>query len=132
MLSQLLCRDEIDRLMEILNSRLVDIVDVDGEKKEPRLSIGGESKMNLLASGSPLTLIDGKQEDMNRAILGTSTPHLQSKVSILPLSTILSIGGIDHVDNVYAYSFFAKLSNNVSLSTFSIHETIYLLLLFLK
>lgn len=115
MLSQLLCRDEIDHLTEILNSRVVDINDIEGEKKEPRLSIGGEAKMNLLSNGSPLTLIDGKQEDMNRAILGTSTSHLQSKVSILPLSTILSIGGIDHVNNVYAYSFFfEKLSNNDS------------------
>ncbi|KAA8535108.1 hypothetical protein F0562_030111 [Nyssa sinensis] len=71
-------RDEINRLTEILNSRVVGPSNVEQEKKKPSIVTGGEAEGALLSHENPIISIEEKQEFLNRALVGTSTPLLQS------------------------------------------------------
>ncbi|KAI3771661.1 hypothetical protein L6452_02828 [Arctium lappa] len=73
-------RDESNRLMEILNSRLVDVSSAEGEKKAPDVISQGQAKEGMLDGEIPSTLTMGKQYDLERAVLETPMRRLQSNM----------------------------------------------------
>ncbi|KAJ9548676.1 hypothetical protein OSB04_021219 [Centaurea solstitialis] len=73
-------RDETNRLMEILNSRLVDVSSAEGEKKAPDAISHGQAKEGMLDGEIPSTLTMGKQYDLERAVLETPMRRLQSNI----------------------------------------------------
>lgn len=73
-------RDESNRLMEILNSRLVDLSSAEGEKKAPDVISQGQAKEGMLDGAIPSTITMGKQHDSERAVLETPMHRLQSNM----------------------------------------------------
>ncbi|XP_057968436.1 nuclear pore complex protein NUP1 [Malania oleifera] len=67
-------REEIDRLTEILHSKVVDPSNVQQEKNNPTMDAGAQAEGILVAQESQKWTAEKKQEDLNRAIWGTSTP----------------------------------------------------------
>ncbi|KAI3513801.1 hypothetical protein L1887_11969 [Cichorium endivia] len=67
-------RDERNRLMEILNSRLVDVSNVEEEKKTKAVISHGKAKEDMVGH----TI--GKQYDVDRGVLETPMPHFQSNI----------------------------------------------------
>lgn len=70
-------RDELKRLTDILNSKVVDVSDAQRENEPPNFSSWGQAKGALLDHNSPKVSIEMKQEDTNRALLETPTPRVQ-------------------------------------------------------
>ncbi|PWA75012.1 hypothetical protein CTI12_AA247060 [Artemisia annua] len=70
-------RDESNRLMEILNSRLVDVSNTE-EKKTPNVIPQWQAKVDVLDCENPSTLAIGKQYDT--AVLETPNPRLHSNM----------------------------------------------------
>jgi hypothetical protein len=78
-----LCRDEINRLMEILHSRAVNLLNVEQEEEH--------SSMTARDVGRPAAAIEcsrksteEKREDINTAILGTSKIQEKRYSSVIP------------------------------------------------
>lgn len=96
------CRDEINRLTEILNSKVVS--DVEREKERPSLTAEGGAKIrDLLAPEYPRTPAEGKK-DVNRTALGISSPRIESNVSVVTFS-ITCIYQLNSLFYFYLYSF---------------------------
>lgn len=72
-------RDEIHRLIEIINSRAVDLPEQ--EKKYPSTIAKGDAERPMVALENPRNSIEEKQEDLSKTQWGTSTTPLQSSVS---------------------------------------------------
>nr|GEV96954.1 hypothetical protein [Tanacetum cinerariifolium] len=70
-------RDESNRLMAILNSRLVDVSNTE-EKKTPNVIPQRQAKVDVLDREIPSTLAIGKQYD--KAVLETPNPRMQSNM----------------------------------------------------
>ncbi|KVI11666.1 hypothetical protein Ccrd_009926 [Cynara cardunculus var. scolymus] len=73
-------RAESNRLMEILNSRLVDVSSAEEEKNTPDVISQGQAKEGVLDVEIPSTLTMGKQYDLERAVLETPMRRLQSNM----------------------------------------------------
>ncbi|GLU09682.1 hypothetical protein SLE2022_265290 [Rubroshorea leprosula] len=70
-------RDEINHLIEIINSRAVDVPNVDQERKE--LGMSGEGANRPIVSyQTPRKSDEEKNEDFSKALWGLSTPFHQS------------------------------------------------------
>lgn len=65
------CRDEVNRLIEIINSRAIDPPEVERESKSISLTVG-DLRRSTVALGFSGKSAEEKQEDLNRAIGGTS------------------------------------------------------------
>lgn len=85
--SPLLCRDEINRLMEIVHSRAIDLPEVELTNKHLTLTMREGAKHPTVALENPGQLIAVKQDDSIKSLPGTSSPILKSSVcsSILNL-----------------------------------------------
>lgn len=81
--SPLLCRDELNRLVEVLHSRAVDLSDVDGRgKKNLNMTAGREAASDGLGHKEIRKLVQEKQADhLNRVTGRISNPILQPTVS---------------------------------------------------
>lgn len=77
----MLCRDEINRLIEIICSRAVDVPDQ--EKKYLTPPVKGDAERPIAALENPRKSVEEKQEDLSKALWGPSTTLLQSSVSRL-------------------------------------------------
>ncbi|EOY31097.1 Dedicator of cytokinesis protein 6, putative isoform 3, partial [Theobroma cacao] len=65
-------RDEINRLIEIINSRAVDVPQVDQESKDLTLSAGGDK--GAIVAQNLRRSTEEKQDDLSKAVLGLATP----------------------------------------------------------
>ncbi|XP_021899199.1 nuclear pore complex protein NUP1 [Carica papaya] len=75
-------RDEVDHLLEIINSRAVDPRDADQENKYPGLTRKEEKEaVRPVVTPEDSRRTEEKQEDVNRVLLATSTPLLQSSMA---------------------------------------------------
>lgn len=93
--SALLCRDELNRLTGILNSRVGDLSNADSEEKTQNIAIKREGKEVVLVHENRRMSIEEKQDGWVGARVGTSTPLLPLAVSIFlrqlcPLSLVYS------------------------------------------
>lgn len=79
--SLLPCRDEINRLMEILNSRGGNLSDVDGEKKNELTTTSGHSA-GVKRTPFPRISDERNQEDMSRDIERTPRTLLYSNANV--------------------------------------------------
>lgn len=77
-----LSRDEVNHLMEILHSRAVEHPTVDCENRNQTIRTAEKGKGVVITDDFPKTSSEEKQEDLNKAIWGTSTPLPQSAVSV--------------------------------------------------
>ncbi|KAK3210935.1 hypothetical protein Dsin_015641 [Dipteronia sinensis] len=73
-------RDEINRLMEIINSRVTNLPEVEQENKYLSLTMRGDTKKPIAALENPRQSNAEKQEDLNKALVGTSSAVLQSSM----------------------------------------------------
>lgn len=73
-------RDESKRLMEILNSRLVDVSNAEGEQKPASMIPQGQAKPDASNRETPSALTWGKQYDVEKTVLETPMPRLQSNM----------------------------------------------------
>ncbi|KAK1551347.1 hypothetical protein Q3G72_034263 [Acer saccharum] len=73
-------RDEINRLMEIINSRVTDLPEVEQENKYLSLTMRGDAKKPIAALENPRQSNAEKQEDFNKALVGMSSAVLQSSM----------------------------------------------------
>ncbi|KAH0970319.1 hypothetical protein GBA52_022475 [Prunus armeniaca] len=72
--------DEVNHLMEIIHSRAVEHPTVDHENRNQTISTAENGKGVLITDDFPKTSSEDKQEDLNKAIWGTSTPLPQSAI----------------------------------------------------
>ncbi|KAF8393208.1 hypothetical protein HHK36_021449 [Tetracentron sinense] len=80
-LSEIEQLDELNRLTEILQSRVVDLSNVDEQgKKNPSMTAGAEAAGAVLALGNLRTTVEEKQADLNTVIGETSNPHFRSTI----------------------------------------------------
>lgn len=87
------CRDQIDRLTEILYSRAADLSNFEREKKNPIVNTGREAEGNLNAHEISRKSVEVKL-DLNRSIWGVSTPLPSSTVSGVDSHITWSLGSI--------------------------------------
>lgn len=73
-------RDEVNHLMEIIHSRAVEHPTVDHENRNQTISTAEKGKGVVITDDFPKTSSEDKQEDLNKAIWGTSTPLPQSAI----------------------------------------------------
>jgi hypothetical protein len=66
--------------MEIINSRVTDLPGVEQENKYLSLTMRGDAKKPIAALENPRQSNAEKQEDLNKALVGTSSAVLQSSV----------------------------------------------------
>lgn len=67
--------------MEILESRLVDVSSAEGEKKAASVISQGQAKVDVLDREIPSTMTFSKRYDVEKAVVETPRPRLQSNVS---------------------------------------------------
>ncbi|BFG40105.1 hypothetical protein CerSpe_263790 [Prunus speciosa] len=73
-------RDEVNHLMEILHSRAVEHPTLDCENRNQTISTAEKGKGVVITDDFPKTSSEEKQEDLNKAIWGISTPLPQSAI----------------------------------------------------
>ncbi|KAL5769012.1 hypothetical protein ACOSP7_015570 [Xanthoceras sorbifolium] len=73
-------RDEINRLMEIIHSRVTDLPEVEQENKYLSMTTRGDATKPIGALENPRKSNAVKQENLNKALLGTSSAVLQSSM----------------------------------------------------
>ncbi|XP_024181946.1 nuclear pore complex protein NUP1 isoform X3 [Rosa chinensis] len=88
-------RDEVNRLMDIIQSKAVEHPTVGHEKVKKGITAGGEAKGPVNAHAVPKASSGEIQEDMSKAIWGTSTP--------LPLSARRKEAGASPIEIAKAY-----------------------------
>ncbi|KAL6226329.1 hypothetical protein ACLB2K_000291 [Fragaria x ananassa] len=71
-------RDEVNRLMEIIQSKAVEHPTMGHGKEKLSTTAGGEAKGTVITHAVPKALSGENREDMSKAIWGTSTPLPQS------------------------------------------------------
>lgn len=76
------CRDEFNRLVEVLNSRAIDPPNVEKGKENKNLTSKKDHEELPMAQGIPKVSNERRHEELNGAIWGNSTPVGLSKVSI--------------------------------------------------
>lgn len=82
-LSLYLCRDEIHRLTDILNSNVAS--DVERETNQPSLTAEGEAKMKVSFAPEYRMITTEIEKDVNRNVLRVSSPRIESNVSVIIL-----------------------------------------------
>ncbi|KAK2645916.1 hypothetical protein Ddye_021111 [Dipteronia dyeriana] len=91
-------RDEINRLMEIINSRVSNLPEVEQENKYLSFTVRGDAKKPIAALENPRQSNAEKLEDLNKALVGTSSAVLQSsmpdKVGASPIEIARAYMGI--------------------------------------
>lgn len=78
-----LCRDEIHRLTEILNSNIAS--DVERETNQPSLTAEGEAKMKVTFAPEYQMITTEVEKDVNINVLRVSSPRIESNVSVMIL-----------------------------------------------
>ncbi|GAV82501.1 hypothetical protein CFOL_v3_25952 [Cephalotus follicularis] len=73
-------RDEINHLMEIIQSRAATCPDVEQENKDLSVIAGRDAERTAISFENPSKPVEEKQEDLNIPFWGTSTPFRQSSV----------------------------------------------------
>lgn len=76
------CRDEFNRLVELLNSRAVDLPNVEQGKENTNLTSRKNDEGLVIAQGLPKVSNERRHEESKGAIWGSSTPLGLSNVSI--------------------------------------------------
>lgn len=76
-----LCRDEVNRLMQIINSQASELPNVEKEEKYESTAARGEDKAVAASHEIINTLSDRNQRELHGSIWKTSTPLPQSVVS---------------------------------------------------
>lgn len=87
-ISPSLCRDEVNRLMEVINSRAVELPNVEKENKYQSRTPGGETKAPVETKGPAASqeivemTSERSQRDLHGSLWKTSTPLPQSIVRV--------------------------------------------------
>lgn len=76
----LLCRDQFNHLIEILQSRTFDIPDVEPENKYVSMTVR-DTERAISALESQRKSVNEKKEDLSKALRASSSTFLQSSVS---------------------------------------------------
>ena len=106
--SPLLCRDEINRLTEILSSRVADLSNVDSEEKKLNMALKREGKGAVLVRENPRASIEEKKGDLDGARVDSLITLPQFAVSIFagqPCPAI-AINGVFLVNLGFSIFFF--------------------------
>ena len=78
----LLCRDEVKQLMDIINSRAVEVPNKEQEKKHQTATAEAEPKPPVASHDIIDLTSERKQSDLTGSLWKPSTPLLQSVVSV--------------------------------------------------